>query len=174
MLFGFTYSIYTTFIVTTLVDEHGFSETAAGRFWSWVGFLSVFSGPLFGMLSDRLGRKAGFVLIFLFHTVAYGLVALDLPEPFLYASIGLFGISAWSIPSVMIATVGDYAGPRHAATSIGAVTVLFGMGQVMGPAIAGILADASGTFSSSYLMAASLTATAIVFALSLKRPAITY
>ena len=174
MVFGFTYAIYATFIVTTLVDERGFTEAVAGQFWTWVGFLSIFSALLFGMLSDRLGRKAGFVIIFLFHTVAYGLVGFNLPEVYLYASIGLFGISAWSIPTVMIATVGDYAGPRHAATSIGAVTAMFGLGQVMGPAIAGILADASGTFSSSYLMAASLTAAAIVLALFLKRPAITY
>jgi len=57
-LFGYTYVIYATFIVTALVQERGFSETVAGNFWSWVGFLSLFSGPVFGTLSDRLGRKA--------------------------------------------------------------------------------------------------------------------
>ncbi|HXY61481.1 MAG TPA: MFS transporter, partial [Nitrospirota bacterium] len=39
-LFGFTYVIYATFIVTTMVRERGFSEAVAGNFWSWVGFLS--------------------------------------------------------------------------------------------------------------------------------------
>ena len=36
-LFGYTYVIYATFIVTTLVKERGFSETIAGNFWSWSG-----------------------------------------------------------------------------------------------------------------------------------------
>ncbi|HWR59705.1 MAG TPA: MFS transporter, partial [Thermodesulfovibrionales bacterium] len=52
-LFGYTYVIYATFIVTTLVKERGFSESAAGNFWSWVGLLSLFSGPVFGTLSDK-------------------------------------------------------------------------------------------------------------------------
>jgi sugar phosphate permease len=56
-LFGYTYVIYATFIVTTLVQERGFSEAVAGNFWSWVGFLSLFSGPVFGTLSDKLGTN---------------------------------------------------------------------------------------------------------------------
>ena len=174
MAFGFTYSIYTTFIVTTLVDERGFSEAVAGQFWSWVGILSIFSGPLFGIFSDRVGRKAGFTAIFLFHTVAYLLVAADLPDVYLYASIALFGISAWSIPSVMVATVGDYSGPVHAAATMGAVTALFGLGQVMGPAVAGVLADSSGSFAGSYAMAGTFTALSIIVVFFLRRPSTTY
>jgi sugar phosphate permease len=64
-LFGYTYVIYATFIVTTLVKERGFSETIAGNFWAWVGLLSLFSGPLFGTLSDRLGRKTGLTIVLL-------------------------------------------------------------------------------------------------------------
>jgi nitrate/nitrite transporter NarK len=47
------------FIVTVLVREWGFAESVAGTFWMWIGFLSLFSGPVFGTLSDRLGRKTG-------------------------------------------------------------------------------------------------------------------
>ena len=174
LLFGFTYSIYTTFIVTTLVDEYGVSEGTAGQFWAWVGFLSLFSGPLFGTVSDRMGRKAGFAIIFLLHTAAYLLVAFDPPMALLYLSIGLFGITAWSIPAVMMATVGDYAGPAYAAATLGAITVFFGVGQIGGPAVAGIIADVTGSFAGSYLMAAAFTAVAVVCSLFLRRPAITY
>ena len=82
-VFGYTYVIYTTFIVTTLVQERGFSETVAGNFWSWVGFLSLFSGPVFGTLSDRLGRKVGLIMVFSIQMLAYLLVALTLPGMFL-------------------------------------------------------------------------------------------
>ena len=174
LLFGFTYSIYTTFIVTTLVDEYGVSEGTAGQFWAWVGFLSLFSGPLFGTVSDRMGRKAGFAIIFLLHTAAYLLVAFDPPMALLYLSIGLFGITAWSIPAVMMATVGDYAGPAYAAATLGAITVFFGVGQIGGPAVAGVIADMTGSFAGSYLMAAAFTAMAVVWSLFLRRPAITY
>ncbi|MGE5174064.1 MAG: hypothetical protein ACM3MD_09575 [Betaproteobacteria bacterium] len=40
-----------------IVKEPGFSEAIAGNFWSWVGLLSLFSGPIFGTLSDRSGGR---------------------------------------------------------------------------------------------------------------------
>jgi MFS family permease len=79
-LFGFTYVIYATFIVTTLVTERGFSEGAAGDFWMWVGLLSLFSGPVFGALSDRAGRKAGLITVFALQAASYLLIATRLPD----------------------------------------------------------------------------------------------
>ncbi|MDX1775999.1 MAG: MFS transporter, partial [Desulfobulbales bacterium] len=127
-LFGYTYVIYVTFIVTALVQERGFSEAVAGNFWSWVGFLSLFSGPVFGTLSDRLGRKAGLITVFFIQMCAYILVALSLPGIFLYLSIGCFGIVAWAIPSIMAALVGDYVGPQRAARVFGFITFIFALG----------------------------------------------
>ena len=169
-LFGYTYVIYATFIVTTLVKERGFSESVAGNFWAWVGFLSLFSGPVFGTLSDRLGRKAGLIMVFSLQTLAYLLVASGLPGLFLYLSIFFFGIVAWSIPSIMAAAVGDYVGARNAPAAFGLVTFIFGFGQIAGPSVAGILAEKTGSFSSSFMMAAALTGTAILLTLFLRKP----
>ena len=161
-LFGFTYVIYATFIVTALVREKGFPESVAGHFWSWVGLLSLFSGPVFGTFSDRFGRKAALMTVFAIQTVAYLFMALDLPEIFLYLSIGCFGIVAWSIPSIMAAIVGDYAGYRQVAAIFGFVTFVFGLGQITGPYLAGVLAQVTGSFSGSFFMAAGMAILAIV------------
>ena len=169
-LFGYTYVIFVTFIVTSMVQERGFSESAAGGFWSWIGFLSLFSGPIFGTLSDRLGRKAGLVTVFSLQMTAYFLVASDLPNLFLYISIFCFGIVAWSIPSIMIAAVSDYVGAQKAAAAFGFVTFIFGLGQISGPAVAGMLAEQTGTFSGSFLMAGGFAGLAIVLTLLLKPP----
>lgn len=169
-LFGFTYVIYATFIVTTLVKERGLSEAAAGHFWSVVGFLSLFSGPVFGTLSDRLGRKTGMIIVFSIQLLAYLLVASNLPGVFLYLSIFFYGIVAWSIPAIMAAAMGDYAGPENAAKALGFITLIFGLGQLAGPAIAGVLAQNAGSFSSSFYMAAAMAALAIVLAALLKKP----
>ena len=169
-LFGFTYVIYATFIVTTLVKERGLSESLAGSFWSVVGFLSLFSGPVFGSISDKLGRKAGMIIVFSIQFLAYLLVASDLPGIFLYLSIFCYGIVAWSIPAIMAAAAGDYAGPNHAAKALGFITLIFGMGQMAGPAVAGILAQNTGSFSSSFYMAAALAGLAILLSALLKKP----
>ncbi len=169
-LFGYTYVIYVTFIVTTLVQERGFSESVAGNFWSWVGFLSLFSGPIFGTLSDKLGRKSGLITVFSLQMLSYLLVALKLPDVFLYLSIFCFGIVAWSIPSIMIATVSDYVGAMRAVSAFGFVTFIFALGQISGPAVAGVLAERAGSFSSSFLMAGIFAGLAILLTSFLRSP----
>ena len=160
-LFGFTYVIYATFIVTTLIQEKGFSEAVAGNFWSWVGLLSLFSGPVFGIFSDRFGRRPALRLVFAIQAVAYLLIALDLPQLFLYLSIGCYGIVVWSVLSIMAALVGDYAGAERMAAIFGFITFVFGLGQVIGPFLAGLLAETTGSFAGSFLMAAFLALTAV-------------
>jgi MFS family permease len=169
-LFGYTYVIYATFIVTTLVKERGFTEAAAGNFWAWVGFLSLFSGPVFGSLSDRLGRRAGLIIVFCLQTLSYLLAASGLPGIFLYLSIFFYGIVAWSIPSIMAAAMGDYVGAVRAAAAFGLVTFIFGFGQISGPAVAGMLAERAGSFSSSFYMAAVFAGLAILLTAFLKKP----
>ena len=170
-LFGYTYVIYATFLVTALIQERGFSEAAAGRLWSWVGLLSLLSGPVFGTLSDLAGRKTALVLVFAIQSLAYLLVALPLPTVFLYLSIGCYGVVAWSIPSIMAALVGDYAGPQHAGRVFGVITFIFGWGQISGPAVAGYLAEKTAGFAGSFLMAAFLATVAAVLSGLLRKPA---
>lgn len=167
-LFGATYIIYGTFFVTTLVDELGLAGEAAGRFWSWVGFFSLFSGPLFGKISDSLGRRAGLLAAFGVQTCAYllagfhaqihatGLVSAVVP---LYGSVVLFGLAAWSIPTIMTATVADRLGPARTALGFSFITFFFAVGQVIGPTAAGALADVTGSFTMAYALSAVLTVT---------------
>lgn len=169
-LFGYTYVIYATFIVTALVKEWGFPEGAAGNFWMWIGFLSLFSGPVFGTLSDRLGRKSGLIMVFSLQAASYLLIATRMPGAFLYLSIGFYGLVAWSIPSIMAAAMGDYAGARKAPEAFGLVTFIFGLGQITGPAVAGMLAERTGSFSGSFYMAAAFAFLAIVLAGLLPKP----
>jgi len=169
-LFGYTYVIYATFVVTALVRERGFSESLAGNFWMVVGFLSLFSGPVFGSLSDRIGRKPGLMIVFSLQGISYLLIATNLPGAFLYLSIGCFGIVAWSIPSIMAAAIGDYVGPKKSAAAIGFVTFIFGLGQISGPAVAGVLAERTGSFSGSFAMAAAFAGAAVVLSALLRKP----
>lgn len=170
LLYGATYAVYATFIVTAMVNERHFGEDTAGRFWAVVGGLSILSGPLFGWLSDKFGRKAGLITVFLLFTLAYSFAALNLSVLFLYGSIAIFGIVCWSIPTIMSAAVGDYMGPEQAVRAFGFITLFFGAGQIIGPALAGFLADVSGNFNTAFWLCAALTACAVGLASSLERP----
>jgi MFS family permease len=137
----------------------------------WVGFLSLFSGPVFGALSDRISRKAGLMIVFSMQAVSYLLIATRLPGLFLYLSIAFYGLVAWSIPSIMAAAMGDYVGIRKVAAAFGLVTFIFGLGQISGPAVAGILAERTGSFSGSFYMAAAFAGAAVVLSGFLRKPA---
>jgi len=172
-LFGFTYVIYVTFFVTSLVQDHGFMDAAAGALWSWSGLLSLASGPLFGYFSDRWGRKKTLIAVFVIQSCAYLLMAIQLPTPAVYISAFCYGIVAWSVPSIMAAMVGDLAGPERTAAVFGFVTFLFGIGQIAGPAFAGFLAEQSGAFNSAFLLAAVFTAVAVVLSVLLPSTKVT-
>lgn len=170
LIFGATFMVYGTFIVTTMVTEFGFSEQKAGMYWSWVGFFSLFSGVGFGALSDFIGRKRGLALVFAVQTVAYLLAGLKLGQTGLMISIVLYGLAVFAIPAVMAAAVGDYLGLSRAASAFATITIFFAFGQTIGPGGAGLIAGATGTFTTAYLIASLMTAIAVTVAAALPAP----
>jgi len=162
LIFGATYMVYGTFIVSSMVEEYGLDEATAGFYWSWVGLLSIASGILFGMLSDRIGRRGGLAAVFAVQCGAYLLAASGLGVPALLLSILLYGLAAFAIPTIMAAAVGDYFGTQQAARVFSLVTFFFAAGQTFGPGGAGVLADRLGSFAPAYLAAAGLTGLAVL------------
>lgn len=153
-LFGFSYIIYATFFASYLVDERGLPETTAGSLWALIGVLSIFSGLLWGVFSDRFGRRAGLVAIFTLQFASFLVFSLTANFSGYLISSVLFGLTAWSIPGVMAASVGDHLGSRLAPAALGIITLVFGAGQALGPAISGYLADLTASFSLAFLLAA--------------------
>lgn len=167
-LFAATGLTYTTFIVTTMVDGMSVDPATAGVLWGVVGALSIFSGAVFGNVSDRWGHRLGMFSALVVQAVAYALIALDLGMGGLYASVVLFGISAWSLPTIVAAAAGDYLGPEQAAAGFAILTLMFAVGQVVGPAGAGFLADGTGGFALSYAVATALNIVAAALCLFLR------
>ncbi len=161
-LFAATLLTYTTFIVTAMVDELSISTIDAGLLWAAVGGFSIFSGPLFGAISDRFGHKVGMASALSSQGVAFVLMAFDTGPLGLYVSILFFGISAWSMPSIVAAAAGDYLGPEKAASGFAILTLMFAAGQVLGPAGAGVLADFSGGFALAFGVAAGLNLIGVI------------
>jgi len=98
------------------------------------------------------------------------LAGSGLGEWALMASVALYGLAAWAIPAIMAATVGDYMGLTKAAAAFSLITFFFAGGQTVGPAIAGIIAETSGSFAPAFLLSAALTGCAALAALKLPQP----
>jgi nitrate/nitrite transporter NarK len=169
--YGFSYIIYMLFFAAYLVKEMGFSQEAAGGLWALVGGLSIFCGVIWGSISDRLGRGKGAALAYLVLGLSYIIYALVKAKFGFYLSAGLFGLTAWSIPTIMAAAAGDFVGPRLAPAGLGFITLFFGIGQALGPILGGYLADTTNSFTVPFLVAGGISFMGMILSLFLKKPA---
>ena len=168
--YGLSYIIYMMFFAAYLVKEMGLTQQWAGGLWALAGGLSVFCGVIWGGISDRLGRDKGAALAYLSLALSYFIYALVKVKFGFYLSAVLFGLTAWSIPTIMAAAAGDYVGPRLAPAGLGFITLFFGIGQALGPALGGFLADITASFKIPFLVAGGISSLGMVSSFFLKRP----
>ena len=167
--YGLSYIIYMVFFAAYLVKEMGHTEAWAGGLWATVGGLSIFCGVLWGSISDRIGRGKGAALAYLVLGISYIVYALLKFDAGFYLSAFLFGLTAWSIPTIMAAAAGDFVGPRLAPAGLGFITLFFGIGQSIGPALGGYLADVSHSFTLPFLIAGGISFVGMIFSFYLKK-----
>ena len=165
--FGLSYIIYMTFFREQLAEAGEYTQREAGELYVTMGLISFICGPLWGHVSDRLGRKWALMMVYLIHVAAFSLFGLwTAPTGFMLSAI-LFGLSAWSIPAIMTAACGETVGYRLAPAALGFITLFFGIGQTIAPIIAGAMADAAGSLTPAYLFAAGMAFMGAVGALML-------
>jgi len=167
--FGFSYIIFVTFFAKYLQAERGYTKEQAGQFWQIIGWLSFLCGVLWGWVSDVLGRKYALATVCFLQGAAYVMFALWTQLPGVIVAVILFGLTAWSIPALMAAACGDRVGPRLAPAALGYVTFFFGIGQALGPVVAGHIADEKNSLVPALVCAGLVAASGGVASLFLKR-----
>jgi predicted MFS family arabinose efflux permease len=156
MMFGFAYMVYFTFFQKRLTSDLGLTSASAGNLFLLVGITTLVCGVLWGGISDRIGRGRAIAFMCFIQAVAAVLFAWWPDTPGLVISAVIFGLSSLGVPGIVGAGCGDQFGPVLASASLGFVTIFFGVGQVVGPYLAGAMEDAFGSLSYSYLLAAGV------------------
>lgn len=167
--FGFSYIIYIQFFSAYLINEAGVGTPRAGRYLMLLGILSIFCAPFWGTVSDFIGRKYGLALVFLTQGTSYLVFGLAKSSFGYLLSTILFGLTAWSIPSIITAAVGDLVGPRMAPAALGFTILIFGMGQALAPPIAGEIADLTGSFTPAFILSGVFAFTGMLGALLIRK-----
>ncbi|MGY1606753.1 MULTISPECIES: MFS transporter [unclassified Geodermatophilus] len=150
--YGLAYSVYTSYLVTALEDDAGFSPGHASAVYTLVGVGLVAGGVVLGPLSDRWGRGPTLVGGYLLMAAAILLVPLG-AEPLASASALLFGLTMSGLPAVIAARLSDSLTPREFAGAFGRCTLAFGLAQLAGPPLGGWLAETTGGFLVPFLLA---------------------
>jgi MFS family permease len=76
-------------------------------------------------------------------------------EPWAVFSAIVFGLAMSGAPAVLAAHLADWLDPRRFAAAFGAVTLVFGLAQLVGPQLAGWIADRTGSLSPAFLVASA-------------------
>jgi MFS family permease len=127
--------------------------------------LQVFSAPVWGRLSDQMGRKK--ILLFTIggQAVAFFLAGVSSSFFLLLLSRSLAGLFAGNI-STASAAMADLTSPEERAKGMGLIGAAFGLGFVFGPALGGILIDYGvewPSFAAAFICFLNLIYVAIVF-----------
>ncbi|HVM55253.1 MAG TPA: MDR family MFS transporter [Acidimicrobiales bacterium] len=124
----------------TMVGELGGLDQYAWVVTSYM-LTSTIGMPLFGKISDLIGRKVvlqSAVVIFLAGSVLAG-AAQDMPQ--LIATRGLQGIGGGGIMAMSFVVMGDLVSPRERGKYVGYFTGVFAVSSVVGPLVGGFLVD---------------------------------
>jgi len=151
---GVGYIVSATFLVTMIAHTPGLAGFAP---WSWVavGLAAAPSTIIWQQIASRIGVRSALTMAYL---IQAGGILLSIRAATAF-SAGLaaviFGGTFLGIVALAMAEGGRRAGTegRRAAAIL---TACFGAGQVVGPPLAGLLADQQGGFSLPLLLAGSV------------------
>ncbi|MBZ4642968.1 MAG: ral substrate transporter [Deferribacteraceae bacterium] len=157
---GFGYIITATFIVSILSKTLN-SVYAANISWVLIGISAAITTLLWPRISHKYGTKNSLIVAFIIQSVAIIL-------PVLYQNITIYIISAIGFGGTFLGIVamtlnyGREISKQASNKVIGELTILFGIGQIISPVIAGFLADKYGNFNISLVLAFVSTLTASI------------
>ncbi len=152
--FGFGYVVAATFVVA-MAERLGTSTMDPRLAWLAVGIAFVPSVYLWQALANRWGIIRTLRMAYLVEAV--GVVAAGIGESlavFLFACV-LLGGTFGAITALGLSAA-RFAAPYNVAGAVSAMTAAFALGQWLGPAIAGRMADYFGDFVIASLLAGAL------------------
>ncbi len=152
-LFGFGYVVTATFIVA-IVKTYPAAEPVRPYVWMLVGGAAIPSVGLWTMVGRRLGVRRAFALACVVE--AFG-VAISVLRPTADGAVTaslLLGGTYMGITALGLVAARETE-PANAARVFGRMTAAFGLGQMIGPAFAGWLAERLGGFSLASLIASA-------------------
>ncbi len=155
---GLTYIVQTTFMYSYAL-ESGVPALTTGHLVSMMGIMSVFTGPLWGGLADRLGYSNSLVLAMTLSLVGTALPVLWPVQPMFVAHFLILGLCISGLFTSILAASTETVAPHQAAVAVSFVTLFYAVGQLIGPAAASLIIEWSGGFRATF------AATSVVLAL---------
>ena len=163
---GVGYVISATFIVAIIEQQPGLEGKG-----TWVFMVLGLAAAPACIIWDLIARRFGYfnALIYAYLIQAFG-ICLPVIEPGLNLSLlsaVLFGGTFIGIVSLVLTMAGRYY-PTRPAKMMGKITIFYGVAQILSPAVTGILAEQTGSYSNALYVAAIIMVAGSFLMLKLK------
>jgi MFS family permease len=135
-------------------------------------FTNGLTRPLFGWISDRLGRENTMCFAFALEGVAMALWLLTRENAVLFVLLSGVVFFGWGeIFSLFPSTLTDTFGTRYATTNYGWLYISFGIGSIFGGPLAALLHQHTGSWVPVFGCAIVLDLSTAVLAMFVLKPA---
>jgi OFA family oxalate/formate antiporter-like MFS transporter len=143
--------------VAKIVSSQSGGAIQAG--FLFVALMAIFNAGgrvLAGMVSDIIGRISAMIIVFLLQaSIMFFFDQFTTTAGFLFGA-ALVGFNYGSCLSLFPATAADYWGTKNLGLNYGILFTAWGVGGVFGPNLAGMIADATGSYATAYQVAGGL------------------
>ncbi len=137
------------------IEQLGASGSHLGLLVATSSFLEFFFGPIWGGVSDRVGRKPVLMLGMVGYALSMFLFGLATELWMLFASRALSGILSSATLSTSLAYVGDSTSEDERGGGMGVLGAAMAFGVILGPGLGGWLAG--GSLSAPFFLSAGLS-----------------
>ncbi len=141
-------------ILPYFVTHFGMSAIVVGILLSTFSLCQLISGPIWGNVSDRVGRKTVLIISQIGATIGWAMLAFAPNIAWVFIARIIEGVSGGNI-GITQAYVADLVEPKQRAKAFGLISATFAAGMVFGPAGGGILFSKFG-FPAPFLAASAL------------------
>jgi len=161
-IFGFSMLLP---LLPFFVKHFGAADVVVGIVAATYLLAQLIAGPLWGNLSDRVGRKAVLIVSQIGATIGWTMLGFAPTIGWVIAARAVEGLSGGNL-GVTQAYVSDLVPPEQRGRAFAWLGASFSMGFVFGPALAGWLNAAYG-FSTPFFVAAGLQALTLLLTIVL-------
>lgn len=135
--------------------------------------LSIFNATgrvIIGSLSDKIGRTTAMIIVFSLQAANMFIFSFYDSIPLLIVGAALAGLAYGALFTLFPTTTADFFGVKNLGVNYGLVFTGWGIAGVVGPIVGGLVKDATGSYTISYIVAGILLVVGVVLVTLIKSP----